>query len=189
MIELISVLGVEVRLDLMRQIAEVIRFAHDKKVVHRALSPHSILVTGPHGDRPHIKIFNWQVGYRQGSSTAGVSREVTATSHVDRLVEDTSTAYMAPEALADAENTGEHLDVFSLGAIAYHLFSSEPPAANGLELSNKLRETKGLQISSVTSVLTCLPSVSRKPRHVMVRLPGEFCRRYWDSIPKCMILG
>jgi serine/threonine protein kinase len=142
-------LRVEVRLDLLRQIAEVMRFAHDKKVVHRALSPRSILVTDPSSERPCIKIFNWQVGYRQGSSTGGLSREVTATSHVDRLVEDVSTAYMAPEALADAENTGEHLDVFSLGAIAYHLFSGEPPAANGLELSNKLRETRGLQISAV----------------------------------------
>ena len=55
---------------------------------------------------------------------------------------------MAPEALSD-DNTGEHLDVFSLGAIAYHIFSGVPPAANALELSNRLRETKGLQISSV----------------------------------------
>ncbi len=45
--------------------------------------------------------------------------------------------------------TGEHLDVFSLGAIAYYIFSGQPPAPNGLELSNRLRETKGLQISSV----------------------------------------
>jgi serine/threonine protein kinase len=142
-------LSVELRLDLLRQIAEVIRFAHDKKVVHRALSPHSVLVTDPSGARPSIKIFNWQVGYRQGSATGDLSREVTATSHVDRLVEDVSTAYMAPEALADAVSTGEHLDIFSLGAIAYHLFSGEPPAANGLELSNKLRETRGLQISAV----------------------------------------
>src|SRR5690606_6369639 len=35
------------------------------------------------------------------------------------------------------------------GAIAYHIFCGAPPASNGLELSNKLRETKGLQISSV----------------------------------------
>ena len=63
-------------------------------------------------------------------------------------MEDASTAYMAPEALTD-DNLGEHLDVFSLGAIAYHIFSGVAPAANGLELSNKLRETKGLQISSV----------------------------------------
>jgi len=142
-------LSVGTRLDLMRQIAEVVRFAHDKKVVHRGLCPQSILVTDPTTSHLRIKILNWQVGYREGSTTSKVSQEISATSHVDRLVEDATTAYMAPEAIADETNLGEHLDVFSLGALAYHLFSGEPPAANGLELSNKLRETKGLQISSV----------------------------------------
>jgi serine/threonine protein kinase len=142
-------LRVETRLDLLRQIAEVIRFAHDEKVVHRSLSPQNILVTDTATDRPRIKIFNWQAGYRAASSSSGVSHIVSATSHVDRLVEDSSTAYMAPEAFNEGDNTGEHLDVFSLGAIAYHIFSGQPPAANGLELSNKLRETKGLQISSI----------------------------------------
>lgn len=141
-------LSTEGRLDLVRQIAEVMRYAHDKKVVHRALCPQSILVTNTTGDRPRIKIYNWQVGYREGTSTSGVSRNVSATSHVDRLVDDASTAYMAPEALSD-DTPGEHLDVFSLGAIAYHVLSGVAPAANGLELSNKLRETKGLPISSV----------------------------------------
>ena len=141
-------LSTEGRLDLVRQIAEVMRYAHDKKVVHRALCPQSILVINTTGDRPRIKIYNWQVGYREGTSTSGVSRNVSATSHVDRLVDDASTAYMAPEALSD-DTPGEHLDVFSLGAIAYHVLSGAAPAANGLELSNKLRETKGLPISSV----------------------------------------
>ena len=40
-------LSIDTRLDLVRQIAEVVRFAHDKKVVHRALCPQSILVTEP----------------------------------------------------------------------------------------------------------------------------------------------
>ena len=162
-------LSVEVQLDLVRQIAEVIRYAHDKKVIHRGLCPQSILVQPGKGDGPHlperpegcfaqmgsvpfsrprIKVFNWQVGYRQGTTSSAVSRAVTATSHVDRLVEDAATAYMAPEALTDA-NTGEHLDVFSLGAIAYHIFSGLSPAANAVDLSEKLRKTKGLQISSV----------------------------------------
>jgi serine/threonine protein kinase len=136
------------RLDLVRQIAEVMRYAHDKKVVHRSLCPQSILVTNTTGDRPRIKVYNWQVGYRVGTSTSGVSRIVQATSHVDRLVEDASTAYMAPEALTD-DTPGEHLDVFSLGALAYHVLSGVAPARNGLELSEKLRETKGLPISSV----------------------------------------
>ena len=141
-------LSIDTRLELVRQIAEVISFAHDKKVVHRALCPQSILVTGLSSPRPRIKIFNWQVGYRKGTTSSGGSQAVAATSHVERLVEDVSTAYMAPEALSD-DNTGEHLDVFSLGAIAYHIFSGVSPASNALELSNRLRETKGLQISSV----------------------------------------
>lgn len=141
-------LPIELQLDLIRQIAEVVRYAHDKKVIHRGLSPQSILVTNQGSDRPRIKVFNWQVGYRQGTTSTDVSRVVSATSHVDRLVEDAATAYMAPEALTEA-NTGEHLDVFSLGAIAYHIFSGLTPATNAVELSEKLRETKGLQISSV----------------------------------------
>ncbi len=70
------------------------------------------------------------------------------------------------EALTD-DTPGEHLDVFSLGAIAYHIFSGVAPAANGLELSNKLRETGGLQISSVLNGagedLQCLIQCSTDP--------------------------
>ena len=151
-------LTVDHRLDLLRQISEVIRFAHDKRVVHRSLSPQSILILdkGKEAGAPvgrdgfAVKVFNWQVGYRsESNSTSNASLAVSATSHVDRLVDDGSTAYMAPEAISGDNNVGEHLDIFSLGAIAYHIFSGSPPASNGLELSNKLRETKGLQISSV----------------------------------------
>ncbi len=144
-------LSLDQRLDLTRQIAEVTQFAHEKHIIHRALGPQSVLVsTATDGGRRYqVKVFNWQVGYRSESSTSSVSPAVKATSHVDRLVDDVSTAYMAPEAVADDAHVGEHLDVFSLGAIAYHLFSGQAPAANGLELSNKLRETRGLQISSV----------------------------------------
>ncbi len=142
----------EVRLDLIRQIANVIRFAHSKRVVHRSLSPQSILVVDIDTPHPKIKIFNWQIGYRTSSSAAGESGSaITATRHLDGLVEDASTAYMAPEALNDTEGEGEHLDLFSLGAIAYHIFSNKAPAQNGLELAEKIRSSKGLQISSVVN--------------------------------------
>ena len=142
-------LSLDLALNLIRQIAEALHFAHEKKIIHRGLSPQSIFVTAPDSAQPRIKVFNWHVGYRLGSSSAGVSREVTPTSHIDRLVEDARMAYMAPEALTDEANIGEHLDVFSLGAIAYHLFSGVAPATSSLELNDKLRETNGLQISAV----------------------------------------
>src|SRR5262245_7456452 len=140
-------LGPDVRLDLLRQAAEVVRFAHQKKVVHRGLCPRSILVCDPDGQRPRVKLFNWQVAYRAGgSSTAGV-RDVTATSHVDDLTGDGGSAYMAPEAVLPLDGPGEHVDVFSLGAVAYHVFAGVPPAADRLELAEKLRASRGLRIS------------------------------------------
>ena len=142
-------LSVDRRLELTRQIANVIRFAHERKVIHRGLSPRSILITDPGTPRLQVKIFNWHAGCRTGTASTNVSREVTGTRHLENLIEDSATAYLAPEAISNQNSVGEHLDVFSLGAIAFHLFTGEPPAANGVELAERLRETKGLQVSSV----------------------------------------
>ncbi len=143
-------LSIETQIDLVRQLAEVVKYAHEKKIVHRGLSPQSVLVTRINTGHPRLKIFNWQLSYRESTTSTEVSRHFTATSHVDRLVEDAATAYLAPESLADAQaGLGEHLDVFSLGAIAYQIFSGVAPAASALELGEKLRGTSGLQISAV----------------------------------------
>lgn len=141
-------LPLDVQLDLVRQVAEVVSHAQDQRVVHHSLSPQSILLTDAESDRPQVKVFNWQAGYREASSSTGGHGAVTATSHVERFVEDAATAYLAPEALSEA-GAGEHLDVFSLGALAYHIFSGEPPAGEAVALGEKLRGSCGLQISSV----------------------------------------
>ena len=141
-------LAIETQIDLVRQIAEAIRFAHGRRVIHRGLSPQSILALDPDSDRPRIKLFNWQIGFRERSTSATGGRTLPPTRHAERLVEDAATAYMAPEALTDFD-TGEQLDVFSLGAIAYHVFSGRAPAADGVELSETLRGSSGLAISGV----------------------------------------
>ena len=138
----------EQRCRLLRQIAETVRFAHEKQTYHRGLCPQSILVD--HSNRlSSVKVFNWQLGFRHSPNTDRHSRIVTATSHIDRLIDEASTAYLAPEAGSSDHASGEKLDVFSLGAIAFHLFSGETPAANGIELAEKLRGSDGLQIRSV----------------------------------------
>ena len=140
-----------VRLDLVRQLAEVMQYAHKKRVVHRSLSPRSILVLDAASQRPRIKVFNWQAGYRSPADEPRSSQPaVTATSHVEMLVDDPSMAYMAPEIFFQTpDSLGEHLDVFSLGAVAYHIFSGAPPAADGIELAATLRAAKGLQLAKV----------------------------------------
>ncbi|MGH9161469.1 MAG: protein kinase domain-containing protein, partial [Vicinamibacteraceae bacterium] len=142
-----SRLGIDDRVALLRELVEAVKYAHEKRLVHRALSPLSVLVLEPESPRRRLQIFNWQVGARKSGTTAG--KAVTATSHLEQLVEEEATLYLAPEALAAPGETGEHLDVFSLGAIAYHLFSGQPPARSVVELAEKLREHRGLQLSDV----------------------------------------
>jgi serine/threonine protein kinase len=131
------------RLDLLRQVADAIRYAHRKRVVHRSLGPQSILVSDSASFTPRLQVYNWQVGVRENTSTSG---RVT---NVEDLVEAQSLVYMSPEALSDSRKVTEASDVFSLGAIAFHLFANRPPATNPTELARILREQKGLSISSV----------------------------------------
>ena len=131
------------RLDMLRQIADAIRYAHSKRVIHRALGPQSILVSDAASSSPRLQVYNWQVGVREAATTSG---RVT---NVEDLVEAQAFVYMSPEAISDSRKVTEASDVFSLGAIAYHLFASRPPATNPTELAKILREQKGLSISSV----------------------------------------
>jgi serine/threonine protein kinase len=143
-------LGVGDRLSLTRQIAEALKYAHEKRVVHRALSPQSILVGRPESPERSIQIFNWQAGLRLAGTTSSKGLPlVTPTLHPEQLIEDAATVYMAPEAITEPGSLGEHLDIFSLGAIAYHIFTGQPPAGNLFELSEKLRVGSGLTVRAV----------------------------------------
>ena len=98
-------LGVEQRLTLLRQIAEAVQYTHEKKLVHRALSPQSILISSPSSLLPRAQILNWQSGYRDAmGSTSSTPRQVTGTAHLEALVEDAATVYMAPEAASVGRN-------------------------------------------------------------------------------------
>lgn len=144
-----ELLTTDEKLGLLRQIAEALQFAHQKKITHRALSPQSVLVRSPDSNEREIQIFNWQTGAREMHSTGHTRDRFTATAHLEQLIEDASTVYVAPEALTDDRATGEQLDVFSLGAIGYFLFTGEPPATDFADLQQKLRASTGLQVSSV----------------------------------------
>jgi serine/threonine protein kinase len=141
-------LGIDTRMNILRQIAEVLRYAHEKKLIHRALSPQCILVLDPASPSPRVQIFNWQTALREPGTTGGTPG-VTGTAHPEQLVEDASLVYMAPEVIAGTEAAGEYADVFSLGAIAFHLFAGRSPAESLLQRDEILRTSHGLDLSAV----------------------------------------
>jgi serine/threonine protein kinase len=145
-------LSLDQRLNLIRQIAEAVKFAHEKRVIHRALSPQSVLIDNPNENFPKVRIYNWQTGSRFAKGTSSFEPALSPTAHPEELIEEISTVYLAPEAGRGSDDTGEHLDIFSLGAIAFHILYGlygKPPATTVQELNEKLKRSKGLQISSV----------------------------------------
>lgn len=129
------------RLALLRQLSDAVVYAHRKRIVHRALSPASVLVTGsPPFDEvePAIRVFNWSAG-AAGEERAG-------TRHVPEHVIDESHVYLAPEA-HDGAHAHVEMDVFGLGALAYRLLAGVAPAATVPELFERLLTHGGLRPS------------------------------------------
>lgn len=130
------------RLGLLRQLTDGVRYAQARRVIHRALAPQSVLVVDPDAEAPSAKVFNWQVGVAETGSSSG-------TTHAEELVDQLALVYMAPEAGLTPRAVTPAADVFSLGAVAFHLFSGRPPASSLLERGNLLREHGGLDLTTV----------------------------------------
>jgi len=146
-----SELPVHTRLSIIRQIGEAVRHAHEKRIVHRGLSPKSVLVLDDPDGEPRVKIFNWQIGCRDHTGSALPATTHLVTTHIESLTDRGAAVYQAPEVHFAPDTTSEQVDVFSLGAIAYHVLSGSPPASSLLELGEKLRVSKGLALASVVN--------------------------------------
>lgn len=144
-------LDVDRRLQLVRGIAEVLAFAHSRRLYHRALGPQSVLVKGIETGELRVQLMNWQTATRNpGADTAdsGVHR-TTGTRHVEDYVDDPGLVYLAPETTRADPAHGAELDVFSLGCLTWLIFTGQAPAASTLELSTKLRDGQGLRLADV----------------------------------------
>ena len=145
-------LTVTQRLQLVRDIAETLKYAHSKRLYHRALGPQSILVQNVESGSYQLRLMNWQTASRNvgDSASPDTMHRTTGTRHVEDYVVDPGLVYLAPETTRADPAHGPSLDVFSLGCIAYHVFSGQPPAESVLDLNEKLRVGQGLNLSDVT---------------------------------------
>ncbi|MGI8778776.1 MAG: protein kinase domain-containing protein, partial [Solirubrobacteraceae bacterium] len=135
------------RLNIVRDLAEAVAHAHAQRLFHRALSPRSVLVIPvPDGPR-RFTIINWQTGSRDDASESALT--IRGTRHPEQLVDADATPYLAPETLTQPDADPELMDVFSLGAIAFHVFGGQPPAESIAGLAATLQRDGALEVSSV----------------------------------------
>ncbi|MFP5345500.1 MAG: BREX system serine/threonine kinase PglW [Actinomycetes bacterium] len=127
-------LSFDERLALVRALAETMAYAHRRVLMHRGLSPRSVWVRRD-GDEFVVHVTDWQMASR---GDTGTGTAVTATRTFADLVEQGATAYFAPDWAWNTTN-GIALDVFGVGAIAYHVFAGHSPASSYSALSRRLQ--------------------------------------------------
>ncbi|MGW0058612.1 BREX system serine/threonine kinase PglW [Streptosporangium sandarakinum] len=149
------------RLNMIRQLAEAVSYAHGRHLHHRALSARSVLVTpgrAPRGAEeqgwldPQLQISDWQAATR-GEDTDGNAAGMSSSSHAGQHMEASAQAYLAPE-LSTQSPDPVALDVFGLGTLSYLLLTGQPPSDRRPELLARLAKENGLRPSTVADSVT-----------------------------------
>ena len=118
---------------LLQKIARAVHYAHQRGILHRDLKPGNILLDA--AGEPAVSDFG--LAKRLANTEAG---------NVDLTLPSTalgSPAYMAPEQAAGRSNeVTTAADIYSLGAVLYHLLAGRPPfeGATPLEVMRKVVE-------------------------------------------------
>lgn len=131
------------------EIAAGLAYAHQKGVVHGALSPQQILVT----DVGVPRVSRWWLGKAYA---------------VDEVIDQ---SYLAPEHIsADFGGVDQRTDVWQLGAIFYELLTGEPPFAQA---------SRGAAVSQEPTPVSSKNPEAREVEHIVMKmLAKEKDKRY-----------
>lgn len=144
-------LSFDERLLILQAVVESVAHCHRAGVLHRNLSPASVLVRREGTGAFSVRLHRFQTATWVEHSSQG-------TLHVDALAHGLDRLYQAPEVLADPQKAIAESDVFSVGCLAWLLFTGQPPAPTLKERDLRLRASKdgGLCLSSVRPDLAAL---------------------------------
>ncbi len=130
------------------QIAQALKAAHERGVIHRDIKPHNILIT----DSGDVKVTDFGIARAASSSTMTKTGSILGTAH-----------YISPEQ-AMGEPVGPASDLYSLGVVLYEMLTGELPYDADTPLgiamkhvNGRLRPPKELDpsISDGINAITC----------------------------------
>ena len=111
-------LSVAEAIPIARQICRGIAAAHAVGVVHRDLKPSNVFLCQRDG-KPFVKVFDFGIAKMEDDEKLTRTGAVMGTA-----------TYMSPEQARRAADAGPLADVYSIGAMLYHMVSGQPPYGN-----------------------------------------------------------
>ncbi|UKA76479.1 BREX system serine/threonine kinase PglW [Arthrobacter sp. FW306-07-I] len=145
-------LGIDEKISLIREIGEILQFAHSRRLAHRALTPRQVFVRESKSGL-HVSIRDWFTGTKSLSSTsAGPSQSRTSfgAAEPQNLISAENWVYLAPETLtARSELPPIPLDVYGLGALSFFILSGRAPANTLAELQEIFANHSGLDLGAI----------------------------------------
>ncbi|MGN7158135.1 protein kinase domain-containing protein [Dietzia cercidiphylli] len=142
-------LSAEQQVAILRQVADALAYAHRNHVAHRGLEPSAVLINADALAEGAVRVqladWSWagrvHTGGTESTTMLGTAMATPGTS-ADQV-------YLAPEDRWAPDADRLALDLFSLGALAYFLFTSgQPPARDRAGLLERLRQDQGLDLAA-----------------------------------------
>ncbi|MGH3925334.1 MAG: protein kinase, partial [Pseudonocardiaceae bacterium] len=140
-----------IRLDMVRQLAEAVRYAHNRSLYHRALAARSVYVSAKNdGSAPVLRITDWQAASRDfdTASLPSIGGSSLTGEHIGIAAE----VYLAPDFHTPYADPVD-LDIFGLGAVAYLILTGQAPAAQRSALIDRVTIDGGLHPYAVVDGL------------------------------------
>ncbi|MCC6522001.1 MAG: protein kinase [Polyangiaceae bacterium] len=172
--------------EIVRQVGKALARAHKLGIVHRDIKPDNIYLTDTDGELA-CKVLDFGIAKQTGLPAA---RQVTSTG-----VMVGTPGYMSPEQVLSGKDLDARSDLWSLGVVAYHALTGEPPFDG---------ETLGA-IAVAISQASYEPATARRPdlppevdtfmrRALAVRLADRFATAKeltdaFDAIPGARVGG
>lgn len=195
-----AALTLDDRVAMVEQLGDILRFAHNRHLFHRALSPQRVWVR-PSPAGPRLEVRDWysaQKDRETGTSTSwtAISRGVTDLLGVAGTVD---LVWLAPEARQSVTDVpGAPLDVFGFGALAFLILTGKAPATTIVEVqelqqqagrfdpraaTSALPDTLAEVVADLTSVDEAARPASMEDALLLVRMAWDEVRRPDDQAP------
>jgi serine/threonine protein kinase len=115
-------LPVDRAVDYVLQSCEALTRAHALGIVHRDIKPENMFLTRTVAGEPIVKVLDFGISKMRGAEGENKAGFVTTARAVLG-----SPCYMAPEQMRSARDVDARADVWSLGAVLFHLIAGRPP--------------------------------------------------------------